>query len=105
MDHGRCVASGPGAELKAMICTGETVTVEAVVLNEEQMSSIRRMAGVFETSSEKETRRVKFENAGGGLLLLLHYLEQEDVRFARVFAEQPTLNDVFLEITGKELRD
>lgn len=25
--------------------------------------------------------------------------------FGRVYSEQPTLNDVFLEITGKELRD
>ena len=32
-------------------------------------------------------------------------LEEEKVGFGRVYSELPTLNDVFLEITGKQLRD
>jgi len=36
---------------------------------------------------------------------VLDYLKENDVSFGRVFSELPTLNDVFLEITGKELRD
>ena len=36
---------------------------------------------------------------------VLEYLNNTETSFGRVFAEQPTLNDVFLEITGKELRD
>ena len=33
------------------------------------------------------------------------YLIEKKVDFGRVTSELPTLNDVFLEITGKELRD
>jgi ABC-2 type transport system ATP-binding protein len=36
---------------------------------------------------------------------LLDYLRSRDLSFGRVFSEQPTLNDVFLEITGRQLRD
>ena len=36
---------------------------------------------------------------------ILNYLQSEDISFGRVFSELPTLNDVFLEITGKQLRD
>jgi ABC-2 type transport system ATP-binding protein len=32
-------------------------------------------------------------------------LKEKNVSFGRVYSELPTLNDVFLEITGKELRD
>jgi ABC-2 type transport system ATP-binding protein len=32
-------------------------------------------------------------------------LKSQDISFNRVFSEQPTLNDVFLEITGRQLRD
>ncbi|MDD6215591.1 MAG: ABC transporter ATP-binding protein, partial [Roseburia sp.] len=32
-------------------------------------------------------------------------LQQRNLSFGRVYSELPTLNDVFLEITGKELRD
>ena len=36
---------------------------------------------------------------------VLDYLQQEELSFGRVYSELPTLNDVFLEITGKQLRD
>jgi len=32
-------------------------------------------------------------------------MTKEEISFGRVYAELPTLNDVFLEITGKQLRD
>ena len=36
---------------------------------------------------------------------LLAYLKSKDVSFGKVTSEQPTLNDVFLAITGKALSD
>ena len=36
---------------------------------------------------------------------VLDYLKEKDLSFGHVHSELPTLNDVFLEITGKELRD
>ena len=36
---------------------------------------------------------------------ILDTLRAADVALGRVWSEPPTLNDVFLEITGRELRD
>ena len=36
---------------------------------------------------------------------VLAALSASGVAYGRVYSEPPTLNDVFLEITGKELRD
>ena len=105
IDHGRQVACGSSQELKEMIRTGETVTVEGVVLTKEQQQHIRSMPHVYELSYEQENLKIKYENSTGHLLPLLHYLEQEEISFANVYSALPTLNDVFLEITGKELRD
>ncbi|MBR5969943.1 MAG: ABC transporter ATP-binding protein [Lachnospiraceae bacterium] len=105
IDHGRQVACGTSQELKEMIRTGESVTVEGVVLTQAQIDEIRRMPQIYDLSYENEELKLKYENSTGHLLPLLHYLEQEGIAFANVFSEQPTLNDVFLEITGKELRD
>ena len=105
IDHGQQVACGTSQELKEMIRTGETVTVEGVALTKEHQQHIRTMPHVYDLSYENEELKIKYENGTGHLLPLLHYLEGEEVRFANVFSEQPTLNDVFLEITGKELRD
>lgn len=105
IDHGRQVACGSSQELKEMIRTGETVTVEGVVLSEAQLEAIRRMKQVYDLSYSQESLKIKYENSSGHLMHLLHYFEQEHVAVANVFSALPTLNDVFLEITGKELRD
>ena len=39
------------------------------------------------------------------LIDIMEILQTEKVEFGRVWSELPTLNDVFLTITGKELRD
>jgi ABC-2 type transport system ATP-binding protein len=46
-------------------------------------------------------------NAGGSNNLgrTLDILQKHNVSFGRVYSEPPTLNDVFLELTGTELRD
>ena len=36
---------------------------------------------------------------------LIHRLEEKGISLLSIETDRPTLNDVFLEITGKELRD
>ena len=105
MDHGRSIASGTKEQLTGMIKTGEKVTVEAVVLKEEQLVQIRELAHVFKVDYENDILRVQCTEAKHNLVRILRYLEEQEISFGRVYSEIPTLNDVFLEITGKELRD
>ena len=46
-----------------------------------------------------------YESKSTILVRLLNYLQEQQVAFHQVYSQLPTLNDVFLEITGKELRD
>lgn len=105
MDHGRCIAVGTSEELKSMIKTGETITIEAVVLEEADLANIRELPHVFEVSYKDQTLVVRCTGARHNLLRILEYLQGRKILFGRVFSELPTLNDVFLEITGKQLRD
>lgn len=105
MDHGQVLAIGTKEELKSMIKTGETVTIEAVALNEEQLIRLRELPHVFQLIYEEQVLKLRLSGANHNLVRVLHYLEEQDITFGRVFSELPTLNDVFLEITGKELRD
>jgi ABC-2 type transport system ATP-binding protein len=104
LDHGRCIASGTSDELKGMIRTGETITVEGIALDEAQLEAVRGLDNVFSVTYTEDTLKLKYSSTGN-LLGLLHYLEDNDLVFGKIFSEKPTLNDVFLEITGKELRD
>ena len=105
MDHGRVIASGTTEELKKMIKTGETITVEAIFLEEKHLQDIRNLPHVFDLHYENQILILRCTGAQHNLIRLLNYLQSQDITFGRVFSELPTLNDVFLEITGKQLRD
>ena len=105
MDHGRVIASGTTEELKKMIKTGETITVEAILLEEKHLQDIRNLSHVFDVYYENQILSLRCTGAQHNLIRLLNYLQSQDITFGRVFSELPTLNDVFLEITGKQLRD
>lgn len=105
MDHGRIIASGTKDELKQMIKTGETITIEAVILEENNLKEIRELEYVFDIQYRNQILTVRCTRARHNLIRILNYLQNQDIAFGRVFSEMPTLNDVFLEITGKQLRD
>lgn len=105
MDHGRIIALGTKEELKQMIKTGETITIEAVNLQTQQLQDIRNLSHVFDVQYDNMILTVRCTRAKHNLVRILNYLQEQELSFGRVFSELPTLNDVFLEITGKQLRD
>lgn len=105
MDHGRSIAVGTKEELKNMIKTGETISIEAVALEEQHLQAIRRIPHVFDLHYAEQVLTLRCTGAEHNLIRILNYLQEQHIPFGRVFSELPTLNDVFLEITGKQLRD
>lgn len=105
MDKGRNLALGTKDELKAMIDLGETIQMEVMELSEEVSDAIRTLPHVISVSYDKGLLKVRFSKGKHNLLCLLDLLKEKEIAFGNVHSELPTLNDVFLEITGKELRD
>lgn len=105
MDSGQNLAIGTNEQLKNMIKTGETIQVEIKKFNENIMRGIKELPNVYKAEYEEKHLKVQFTKGKRNLIMLLDYLKKNDIDFGRVYSELPTLNDVFLEITGKELRD
>lgn len=105
MDHGTVIASGTKEELKNMIKTGVTVIVSNVILDKDNIEDIKKLPEAFEVKYDHEVLRVKFSKDNGSTISVLKYLSDKNIIFSNVVSTQPTLNDVFLEITGKALRD
>jgi ABC-2 type transport system ATP-binding protein len=105
MDQGKPLATGTIEELKAMVNSGETVVVEIYRLDPEDLAQIQQLSNVSRAYYEDDHLTVHFEGGLHNLLNLLDYLKSREISFNRVFSQQPTLNDVFLEITGKQLRE
>ena len=105
MDKGKNVAIGTKDELKAMIDLGETISLEVLELPEQVMEAIQNLPHVIKVAYENHLLKVKFSKGKHNLLRLLDLMKENEIGFGGVHSELPTLNDVFLEITGKELRD
>ena len=105
MDKGKAIATGTKEELKAMIRTGETITVEIYALGPDTLETVRALPGVTGADYADARLTVRCQSGGHNLITLLDCLNKQGLSFGRVYSEPPTLNDVFLEITGKDLRD
>lgn len=105
LDKGRCVASGTKEELKAMIKTGEKIHVEVRELKPEQIEEIKALEHIYQVKYDNGMLDLRCSSGKHNLVRVLDYFRQKEISFGRVYTELPTLNDVFLEITGKELRD
>ncbi len=105
MDKGKTLATGTKEELKAMINTGETVSVELYLLQPGHLAHIKQLPHVMGARYENSRLTVRYGGGKHNLIGLLDYLKSQELSFDQVYSEQPTLNDVFLEITGKHLRD
>ena len=87
MDHGRIIASGTKDELKQMIKTGETITIEAVILEENNLKEIRELEHVFDIQYRNQILTVRCTRARHNLIRILNYLQNQDIAFGRVFSE------------------
>lgn len=105
MDHGKALATGTNAELKAMIGTGEKIQIDAPELDEAALTHLDALPHVTRALYREGTLELACQNGTHNLSDVLAVLQRDGVQFGRIYAEPPTLNDVFLEITGTELRD
>lgn len=105
MDKGKNLAIGTKEELKQMIKKSETISIELLDISGEDMSALRGLPHVYEVSFENKQLQILCNGGKHNLIRILDYLQSKDISFGRVYSELPSLNDVFLEITGKELRD
>lgn len=105
MDKGKNLAIGTKEELKQMIKKSETISIDILDLPKEDMEAIKTLKHVYHVSYENHCLKVLCSGGKHNLPRVLEYLQSKEISFGRVYSELPTLNDVFLEITGKELRD
>lgn len=105
MDKGKNLAIGTNEELKQMIKKSEIISIDILDLLPEQIAAIRALKHVYEVTFENHCLKVLCSGGKHNLPRVLEYLQSQNISFGRVYSELPTLNDVFLEITGKELRD
>ncbi|MBR5637267.1 MAG: ABC transporter ATP-binding protein [Pseudobutyrivibrio sp.] len=105
MDHGKNVANGTSQELKSSLINRETIRVGLPDKSDKIIAGIKEINHVYKVKEDGDDLVIKCDGGDHNLVHILSYLNDNNVPFGHVSTELPTLNDVFLEITGKELRD
>ncbi len=105
LDHGKCIALGTKDELKKMIKKREIITIDILSITEEDLVAIKNLPHVYDVSFAEQKLTILCDGGKHNLVRALNYLQDQEYSFGHVHSALPTLNDVFLEITGKELRD
>ena len=105
LDKGKIIAKGTTDELKALAKLEEKITVEVKNISEETLKEIKEFKTVLDLSYQGNTLVIVYKKGKDNLGELIDYLHEKKVTYSKIFSERPTLNDVFLELTGKDLRD
>ncbi len=105
LDKGKILASGTIDELKQLTNIEEKVTIEVDNLSDKIVSEIVEFKNVDTISYNGSVLVITYKKGKNNLTEIVDYLNSKKIKYDKIFSERPTLNDVFLELTGKELRD
>lgn len=105
LDKGKIIASGTSDELKQLCNIEEKITVDSSNINESIINDINQLKNVDSVSYRDNILCITYKKGKNNLEEIMNYLKSNKIVYNKIFSERPTLNDVFLELTGKELRD
>jgi len=104
IDHGRIVAEGTPDALKRRI-SGDVVTLEIRGDVERARTAIAAHPGVRDVTGAGATLRLTVDSGERALVELVRLLDDSGASLVSVNLSRPTLDDVFLTVTGRSLRE
>lgn len=106
VDHGRILADGTATELK------QTHVGSHVVLEATDESTARNVASrleerpdVLDVTTDTSSVHIRVRDARSALPGLIGHASRQGISVTGAHAHEPTLDDVFLTLTGRSLRD
>jgi len=105
LDKGQIKAQGTVAELKAQLGEGSLLTVQGAFTAAQLQAVVARAPGLTPLEMSDGRALLLVKRDGPGVSRALEALYHEDLRFEDVTIKEPNLEDLFLKLTGRELRD
>jgi ABC-2 type transport system ATP-binding protein len=105
VDHGRVIAEGTAAQLKNRLAT----TIVEVTLTDpstrDRAKGVLAEIGGTDLGTDAGILEVKVDDGGRALVQIVRLLDQSNVGIESLTVREPTLDDVFLQLTGRPPRD
>jgi ABC-2 type transport system ATP-binding protein len=108
IDHGKLLALGTPAELKASLNSKKVIHIEGVISAQavEQVRQLPQVSRATRSARNGATLLTVVSDEGGEILPdLIRVLIEQGARIQKVIPEEPTLEDVFIAKTGRTLAE
>ena len=103
IDHGKVLITGSPEELKGSL-NGDIVTV--TLTDQKSAELMKTMQGIVEVNEVgPNTLRIKVASADESLPKIINFISQHSLSITKLTVQKPTLDEVFLEYTGKTIRE
>lgn len=105
MDHGEIIASGTKEELLSILATEDTIKVELSKINADFAERVQEIEGVRKAEVTHTQMKIIAKKGSNLITQLVHLADQYELQVVQFHTETPSLEDVFLHLTGRTLRD
>jgi len=104
IDHGVIVAVGTPDELKRRV-SGDVITLQVNGASGQAAELFAKQDEIRDIATAEDELRLTVEHGEEALPAMLRVLDGADITLRSISLSRPTLDDVFLTLTGRSLRD
>lgn len=105
MDHGKVIANGTKDELKSLVSDDEKISIEVSSINYTIVEKIKEIPNVKDCVINGNKITVTSVSRSKNLSKIIECILNGNSDIISLNCEKPTLENVFLTLTGKSLRD
>lgn len=105
MDHGKIIASGTKDELKRILSAEDTVMIQLEHSNASFVQEIKDLPMVRQVTENEQELKLIATKQSGILAQIFHVAERHNASIINAHLHKVSLEDVFLYLTGRKLRD
>ena len=104
MDNGKNILTGDMQTLINGVSVKEKITVVGFI-KPEIISILEKQDEVIDVEAKENQVTFNYSTDTGNIKKLIYLLDENNVVYEEIFSKKPKLEDIFLEMTGKELRE
>jgi ABC-2 type transport system ATP-binding protein len=105
MDNGKIIADGDSEYLKGLISTEDKIDIDLNFVNDKIVGNVTSRQGVKKVDVRENKIIVTSEKNSKNLSSIIDAISQSGCEILSLYIEKPTLEGVFLTLTGRKLRD
>lgn len=105
IDHGKLIAMGTKEELKDAVSNINRIIVTLEEQTAVDIKGLKEIAGIVQTYYEEGVITIEAEQAANNFGQIILYLTEKKLRIKNIEQKKPSLETVFMALTGRTLRD